>query len=139
MARLNRIVGGLIALFRKNRVEQELDDELRACLEISIEEKTRAGMSQENATRAARLEMGSYAAVKDHTRDAGWEVGLESFSRDVRYAARTLRKAPAFSVVAVLTLALGIGANAAMFAVVNAVLLKPFPFLNAERLMLVHV
>ena len=139
MARLTRLLGGLKALFHKQRVEQDLDEELRGYLDTSIDEKMRAGMAREEAIRAARVELGSAEAVKDDTRDAGWEASVESLWRDVRYAARTLRRDPAFFTVAVLTLALGLGANTAMFAVVNAVLLGPLPFRDAERLMLVHL
>jgi len=78
MARFRRIVGGIHALLRNERVEQELDEELRAYLESSIEEKMRAGMSREDAARAARVEMGSLETVKDRTRDVGWESGLEN-------------------------------------------------------------
>src|SRR5687768_4189951 len=102
MARLRRVIGGFNALFRKHRVEQELDEELRAYLETSVEEKMRAGVARDDAARAARVEMGSLEAIKDHTRDAGWEAGLESVCQDVRYAVRTLRKSPGFSAVAFL-------------------------------------
>ena len=135
MARhLVRLGRGLEALFRKKQVEQDLDEELHAYLEASIEAKMRAGMAPEEARRAARAELGSLEAVKDHTRDAGWETGLENLWRDVCYAVRTLRKAPAFSAVAVLTLALGIGANTAIFSVVNAIMLRPLPVERPEDL-----
>jgi predicted permease len=134
MALLRRIAAGFNALFRGPQAERELDEELRAYLEASVEQKMRAGMAREDATRAARLDMGSPDAVKDYTRDVGWETAFESMWRDVRYAARTLRKAPAFSAVAALTLALGIGANAAIFSVVNAIMLRPLPVERPEEL-----
>jgi predicted permease len=131
---ISRVVGGLTALFRKQQVEQELDDELRGYLEASIEEKMRGGLEREHAIRAARVEMGSLDAIKDHTRDVGWEAAVESIWRDLRYAMRGLRKSPAFSTVAVLTLALGIGANTAIFSVVNALMLRPLPVERPDEL-----
>src|SRR5688572_23934389 len=97
MAWLKRLIGGFNALFRRHRVEHEFDEELRQYLETSIEEKMRAGMVRESAIRAARIEIGSLEAVKDHTRDVGWESRLENLWRDVLYALRTLRKAPGFT------------------------------------------
>ena len=134
MANLHRLIDGLKALFRPARVEQELDEELRSFLESSVDAKVRAGLTREEARRAARIELGSIEAVKDYTRDAGWETAVEQVWRDVRYAGRTLRKAPAFAAVVVLTLTLGIGANTAIFSAVNAIMLRALPVDRPEEL-----
>jgi putative ABC transport system permease protein len=135
MALLPNFLGGLRALFRKEQAEQELTEELRDYLEHAVEEKMTAGMSREDALRAARLEMGNAEVVKDQVRDQGWESLVESLGRDLRYGARQLSKNPGFSTVVVLTLALGIGANSAIFSAVNAVLLRRFPFPQADRVL----
>jgi predicted permease len=134
MILLRRITNGLRALFRRSRAEAELDAELRDFLETAIEQKMRAGASRAEATRAARLELGSSAAVKDRVRDAGWEAIVESTWQDVRYGVRTLRRAPGFAVTAIGILALGIGANTAIFSLLNAVMLRPLPVHAPEQL-----
>jgi predicted permease len=138
MRMLRRLVGGLTALFHRSRVERELDAELGEFLEASIEHKMRTGASRADATRAARIEMGSTAAVKDRVRDVGWESIVESIWQDVRYAVRGLRKAPGFTFVAALTLGLGIGATTAIFNLLEAVILRPLPVRNPEELVLVR-
>jgi predicted permease len=134
MTWLRRVAAGFHALVRRRRVEQELDAELRACMELSVDAKVRSGMTQTHAIRAARVEMGSLEAAKDDTRDVGWETRLESLWRDVCYAVRTLRRSPAFTVVAVLTLALGIGANTALFTIVDQLLLRLLPVREPRQL-----
>ena len=129
-----RVMNGLRALFRKSREEEDLDGELRAFLDAAVEQKMRSGMSREKAIRAARMEMGSIDAVKDWVRDVGWESAAESFSQDVRYAIRGLRKSPGFVAIAVGSSALGIGACSVIFAILNFALFTILPVDEPGRL-----
>src|SRR5437588_10321008 len=134
MSMLRNIASGLRSLFRKERVEGDLDEELRGFLEMAAEEKIKQGMSREDALRAVRLERGSRGVSKELVRSAGWEFLVESLLGDTRHALRRLRRAPAFTIATVLTLALGIGATTSIFTLVHAVLLKSLPVANPGEL-----
>src|SRR5688572_32205626 len=135
MTRRRRFIAGLLALIWRSRTERELDEELRAYLDAAIEAKTAEGLPHHAAVRAARAEMGSAEAIKDHVRDVGWETHLDAFARDLRYGVRSLLRSARFTVPSLLTLALGIGATAAMFSVVGAVLLEPLPYHQPDRVL----
>ncbi len=134
MALLRNIASGLRSLFRKERVSQELDEELNGFLEMAAEEKMKQGMSRKDALRAVRLERGNIEVTKDIVRAASWESFLETLWQDLRYAARGLRRNPGFATVAILSLTLGIGANSAIFSVFDHVMLKSLPVDKPQEL-----
>ena len=127
----------LRALFSRASVEQELDAELRSHIEFEAEKYELQGMSHEAALRRARLEFGGVEQMKEASREMRGTARLESIGRDLRYAVRSLGSRPAFTLTVVTTLALGIGANAAIFTLVDALLLRPLPVPHPEQLVIV--
>ena len=131
---LRSLMAGLRALIRPSERNAQIEEELRTFFAASVEDKLRLGMSQENAEREARAEIGSREMVRHNIWSAGWESAVDSFLRELRVTARQLRKSPGFAATAILTLAFGIGATTAIFSIVEGVLLRPLPFADPGRL-----
>ncbi len=124
-------------LFRRQRVESELDEELRFHFEHQVEANLASGMTAQEARRQARLKFGGFDQLKQELHDAHGVTFFDSLAQDVRFAARMLLRAPGFTLVAVLTLALGIGTNVAIFSFVDAWLIKGLPFPQSQQLVVV--
>ena len=134
MGLLDNIAQGIRSLFRGQAIEHDMDAELREFVDASTAEKVRGGMPAEQAARAARVEMGSANALKHHIRSATWESRIEIFLRDLKHCVRGLLRSPSFTLVAVASLALGIGANTAIFTLIKQVLLQNLPVRDPQQL-----
>jgi putative ABC transport system permease protein len=129
-----RFISTLRSLFRKEELDRDLDEELASYLEMLAEEKVRGGMSPEEARRSARIELGGVEQVKEKVRERRIGAGFDTLLQDARYAVRTLGKNAGFTIVAMLILAIGIGANTTLFSTVHTVLLRGVPYPEPDRL-----
>jgi putative ABC transport system permease protein len=135
---IDQLVMKIRMLFHRGEAGVRLDDELRFHLDRQIDENLAAGMNAEEARTAALRAFGNPALLRDQSRATWSWTGAEQFLRDLRIGLRTLRRTPGFSVVAILIMALGIGSNVALFTVVRGVLLKPLPFPDSDRLLMLY-
>src|SRR5215471_983618 len=131
---VRRTIQRLSGAWSGGRLDSDLAEELQLHIDMQTEDNIRSGMTPLDARRAARLKFGAMESIKESYRDQRGAPLLESIFADLRYAARQLRQAPGFTAAAVLTIALGIGANTAMFSVLDTMLWKPLPISEPDRL-----
>ncbi len=138
MTLLHKIASRLRACVERDRLEREMNEELRLHLELATEENLKRGLSREAARRAAVLAFGGLDGVKEECRDSWGARNAEMLAQDVAYGLRNLRRSPGYAAAVLATLALGIGANTAIFSVVNAVLLKPLPYERGDQVVVLR-
>ncbi len=137
MSLVRQLTGGLRGLFHRTQHTREIDEELQQFFDEAADDAQSRGLSAEEARRAAQRQIGNRSAAVEQVRSFGWENTLREFLADLRFAARHLRSNPGFTIVATLTLALGIGATTAIFSAVNPVLFQPLPYPQSSRIMMV--
>src|SRR5436190_7778962 len=129
---------GLRNLTHRDEVDQDLEDEVRDYFNQATASLEERGLSTADARRVAQLQFGNSTSIREQARSYGWERMFEPFAADLHFGARQLRHNPGFSLVAILTLALGIGASTAIFSAVNPILFQPLPYPHAGSLMMLH-
>ena len=134
MQLLRQLTRGVRALINPSAADRDIGDEVHHYLDEATAAHRARGLSEAEALRAARLELGNVTTVSEQVRESGWENAADTIIADLRYAARRLRAAPVFTATATLTLALGLGATTAIFSVVNPILLEPLPYPDANRI-----
>ena len=139
MKYLHRVASIWSWIFNRSRAEARLDDELRSVIEMAALDKIRDGVPPDEARRQARLEFGGLEPVKEQVRDRPHGHLLDEIGRDVRYAARMFARTPGFTAVVMITLALGIGANTAIFSLLDALMLRVLPVRNPHELVQVNL